>query len=88
MYTAPFQVVDIADLDRTMRQARSATLITATPEGLVGTMLPVVLDESERLHGHDLRARGARIRSGSWHRLARRWPFSLGRRPTSAPPGT
>lgn len=48
MYTPPcFQVVDIADLHRTMREARSATLITATPEGLVRTMLPVVLDESE-----------------------------------------
>ncbi|OSI76149.1 FMN-binding negative transcriptional regulator [Bradyrhizobium canariense] len=48
MYTPPsFQVVDIADLHRTMRAARSATLITATQEGLVGTMLPVVLDERE-----------------------------------------
>ncbi len=48
MYTPPcFQVVDIADLQRTMRESRSATLITATPEGLAGTMLPAVLDESE-----------------------------------------
>src|SRR5205085_7986026 len=30
-----------------MREARSATLITATHDGLVGTMLPVVVDESE-----------------------------------------
>ncbi|MCK1303772.1 FMN-binding negative transcriptional regulator [Bradyrhizobium sp. 24] len=48
MYTPPsFQVVDITDVHRTMREARTATLITATHEGLVGTMLPVVLDERE-----------------------------------------
>ncbi|MBW5440715.1 FMN-binding negative transcriptional regulator, partial [Bradyrhizobium canariense] len=41
-----FQLLDIADLQRTMREARTATLVTATHEGLVGTMLPVVLDES------------------------------------------
>jgi transcriptional regulator len=48
MYTPPsFQVVDITDVHQTMREARSTTLITATHEGLVGTMLPVVLDGSE-----------------------------------------
>lgn len=48
MYTPPsFQVVDITDVHRTMREARTATLITATHGGLVGTMLPVVLDERE-----------------------------------------
>ncbi|OSI31975.1 FMN-binding negative transcriptional regulator [Bradyrhizobium canariense] len=47
MYTPScFQLLDIADLQRTMREARTATLVTATHEGLVGTMLPVVLDES------------------------------------------
>ncbi|EHR00904.1 FMN-binding negative transcriptional regulator [Bradyrhizobium sp. WSM471] len=47
MYTPScFQLLDIADLQRTMREARTATLITATHDGLVGTMLPVVLDES------------------------------------------
>ncbi|OSJ34437.1 hypothetical protein BSZ19_12450 [Bradyrhizobium japonicum] len=58
MYTPPaFRVVDIADLHRKMREARSATLITATHEGLVGAMLPVVLDE-RRLHRHHLCAPG------------------------------
>ncbi|MGY4372942.1 putative FMN-binding regulatory protein PaiB [Bradyrhizobium sp. i1.3.1] len=48
MYTPPaFRVVDMADLHREMREARSATLITALHEGLIGAMLPVVLDESE-----------------------------------------
>lgn len=61
MYTPPsFQVVDITDVHRTMREARSATLITATHKGLIGTTLPVVLDESEgsmgTIYGHLARA--------------------------------
>ena len=52
MYTPPaFQIDDIADLHRTMCEARSATLVTATEEGLIGTLLPIILDESEGPNG-------------------------------------
>lgn len=52
MYTPPaFHVDELADLHRTMREARSATLVTATEEGLIGTLLPIILDESEGPNG-------------------------------------
>ena len=52
MYLPPaFRVDDMADLHRTMRAARSATLVTATAEGLIGTPLPVILDASEGPNG-------------------------------------
>lgn len=57
MYTPPaFRVDDVADIHGAMREARSATLVTATEEGLIGTLLPMLLDESEgpngTLYGH------------------------------------
>lgn len=52
MYIPPaFHLDDMADIHRTMRDARSATLITATEEGLVGTLPPMFLDEREGGHG-------------------------------------
>jgi transcriptional regulator len=52
MYVPPaFRVDDIADVHRTMREARSATLVTATQEGLIGTPLPMLLNESEGPNG-------------------------------------
>lgn len=61
MYIPPaFQVNDTADIHRAMREARSATLVTATAEGLIGTPLPMILDESDgpfgTLHAHVARA--------------------------------
>jgi transcriptional regulator len=61
MYIPPaFRVDDMADIHRTMREARSATLVTATEGGLVGTPLPMLLDEGEgpngTLYGHVARA--------------------------------
>ncbi len=48
MYTPPlFRVEDKAEVHALMRAARSATLVTATAEGLVGTPLPVLLDAGE-----------------------------------------
>ncbi|MET4483877.1 hypothetical protein ABIB66_008448 [Bradyrhizobium sp. F1.13.3] len=46
----PFRVVDIADVHRNMREPRSATLITAMHEGVVGAML-VLLALSMRVYG-------------------------------------
>ena len=46
-----FRVDDIADIHRAIRDARSATLVTATEEGLIGTPLPMLLDESEGRQG-------------------------------------
>jgi transcriptional regulator len=52
MYIPPaFRIDDMADIHRTMREARSATLVTATEEGLIGTPLPMLLDESEGRNG-------------------------------------
>lgn len=52
MYIPPaFRVDDMTDNHRTMREARSATLVTATEEGLIGTPLPMLLDESEGRNG-------------------------------------
>lgn len=53
---AQFEESDLAKLHKTMREARLATLVTATPEGLVGTPLPLILalEEGEygTLYGH------------------------------------
>jgi transcriptional regulator len=52
MYIPPaFSLDDMADTFRAMRQARSATLVTATEEGLIGTLLPMLLEESEGQNG-------------------------------------
>lgn len=52
MYIPPaFRVEDIAEIHRTMREARSATLVTATEEGLIGTPVPMLLDETEGANG-------------------------------------
>jgi len=52
MYIPPaFRVDDIADVHQTMREARPATLVTATQEGLIGTPLPMLLNESEGPNG-------------------------------------
>lgn len=52
MYTPPaFRVDDLAEIHAAMREARSATLVTSTPEGLIGTPLPMMLDDSEGPNG-------------------------------------
>jgi transcriptional regulator len=52
MYIPPaFRLDDVTNIHQAMREARSATLVTATGEGLVGTALPMVLDESEGQNG-------------------------------------
>lgn len=52
MYIPPaFRVEDIAEIHRTMRKARSATLVTATEAGLIGTPVPMLLDETEGANG-------------------------------------
>lgn len=52
MYTPPaFRENDPATLARLIREARLATLVTATAEGLVATPLPLILDETEGEHG-------------------------------------
>jgi transcriptional regulator len=61
MYLPPaFREDDPAVLRQIMREARLATLVTATAEGLIATPLPLMLDASEGehgvLHGHVARA--------------------------------
>jgi transcriptional regulator len=61
MYVPPlFRIDDLAEIHRTIRAARSATLVTATAQGLVGNLLPMLLDEREgvngTLYGHVARA--------------------------------
>ena len=52
MYTPPaFRIDDLADIHRVIRDARAATLVTATEEGLVGTPVPMLLNESEGRNG-------------------------------------
>jgi transcriptional regulator len=52
VYIPPaFRIDDLADIHRTMREARSATLVTATKEGLIGTPLPMLVNESEGPNG-------------------------------------
>ncbi len=61
MYNPPvFQFSDLTDIHRTMRHARTATLVTATDDGLVGTQIPIILDDQEgergTLYAHVARA--------------------------------
>lgn len=52
MYIPPaFKIADLPDIHEAMREARSATLVTATQEGLIGTPLPMMLAESEGEYG-------------------------------------
>ncbi|WP_439816945.1 FMN-binding negative transcriptional regulator [Zavarzinia sp. CC-PAN008] len=52
MYTpAAFRDEDRASLHATIRAARLATLVTATPDGPVATPLPLFLDADEGEHG-------------------------------------
>jgi transcriptional regulator len=52
MYIPPaFREDDPAELYAIMRAAGFATLVTATPEGLAATPLPLLLDEAEGDHG-------------------------------------
>lgn len=52
MYTPPaFREDDPATLRAMMHEARLATLVTATAEGILATPLPLFLDESEGEHG-------------------------------------
>jgi transcriptional regulator len=52
MYTPPaFLEDDPAVLRQIIREARLATLVTATAEGLVATHLPMFLDETEGVFG-------------------------------------
>jgi transcriptional regulator len=48
---AAFREDDPTEVRRIIREARLATLVTATPEGLVATPLPLLLDESGGEHG-------------------------------------
>lgn len=52
MYMPPaFRGEDMAEIHRTMREARSTTLVTATEEGLIGTLVPMLLNETEGANG-------------------------------------
>lgn len=52
MYTPPaFQMDELADIHGAMRDARAATLVTATAEGLVGTPVPTFLAPNEGVNG-------------------------------------
>ena len=52
MYTPPaFSLDEVADIHRVMSEARSATLVTATDQGLIGTPLPTLLEASEGPNG-------------------------------------
>ncbi len=53
-----FRVDDVTDVHQIMREARSATLVTATQEGLIGTPLPMLLERKRRSERHALRSRG------------------------------
>lgn len=52
MYTPPaFRIDELADIHGVMRAARSATLVTATPDGLVGTPVPTIVAPDEGAYG-------------------------------------
>jgi transcriptional regulator len=52
MYIPPaFRLEDLSDVHRAMRDARSATLVTATDQGLIGTSLPTLLSADEGQYG-------------------------------------
>lgn len=72
MYTPPaFREDDPAQIRRIIREARLSTLVTATPEGLIATPLPLILDESEGehgvLYGHLAKAKPVSIPRGFLH---------------------
>ena len=61
MYIPPaFRMDDLGLAHRLMREARSATLVTATTDGLIGTPLPMLVDNTEgelgTLYAHVARA--------------------------------
>ncbi|MEO1709427.1 MAG: FMN-binding negative transcriptional regulator [Pseudomonadota bacterium] len=61
MYTPKhFEMDDLSEAHAAMRAARTATLVTATTEGLIGTPVPMLLDEAEgnfgTLYAHVARA--------------------------------
>jgi transcriptional regulator len=52
MYLPPhFKIDDLPAIHTAMRASRLATLVTATPDGLIATPLPLILDETEGEHG-------------------------------------
>ncbi|WGR95086.1 FMN-binding negative transcriptional regulator [Bradyrhizobium sp. ISRA443] len=52
MYVPPhFKIDELGAIHATMRASRLATLVTATADGLMGTPLPLILDEREGDHG-------------------------------------
>jgi transcriptional regulator len=52
MYIPPaFRLEDLPEVHHAMRDARSATLVTATDQGLIGTPLPILLNEDEGQYG-------------------------------------
>jgi len=52
MYLPPhFKVDELGEIHAAMRASRLATLVTATADGLIGTPLPLILNESEGAHG-------------------------------------
>ena len=52
MYTPPaFREDDPVELRRLIRETRLSTMVTATPDGIMATPLPLVLDETEGEHG-------------------------------------
>jgi transcriptional regulator len=61
MYIPPaFRFTELAEMDELMREARSATLVTATNEGLIATRLPILVEADEgqkgTLYAHVARA--------------------------------
>ena len=61
MYNPPaFRMQELADLHQAMRLARSATLVTATDDGLVATLVPMLVEPNEgdngTLYAHVARA--------------------------------
>ncbi|MGE0765730.1 MAG: FMN-binding negative transcriptional regulator [Hyphomicrobiaceae bacterium] len=52
MYIPPlFRVSELPEIHSAMREARSASFVTATSDGLVATPLPIILDESDGPYG-------------------------------------
>lgn len=52
MYTPPaFRVEDNNEIHALMRAARTATLVTATADGLKGTLLPMLIDPADGPYG-------------------------------------
>ena len=52
MYMPPhFKIDELGAIHAAMRMSRLATLVTATADGLIGTPLPLILDEGEGQYG-------------------------------------